>query len=68
MTVIEIRPHRWGWTVFEAPGVEKKSPISGTWFRRFRRRINEGRFTVLLGLRDRLPNYTRPIQIRFWRY
>ena len=22
MTVIEIRPHRWGWTVFEAPGVE----------------------------------------------
>jgi hypothetical protein len=22
MTVIEIRRHRWGWTVFEAPGVE----------------------------------------------
>jgi hypothetical protein len=22
MTVIEIRPHRWGWKVFEAPGVE----------------------------------------------
>jgi hypothetical protein len=22
MTVIEIRPHRWGWRVFEAPGVE----------------------------------------------
>ena len=21
-TVIEIRPHRWGWKVFEAPGVE----------------------------------------------
>jgi len=20
--VIEIRPHRWGWKVFEAPGVE----------------------------------------------
>lgn len=22
MTVIEINPHRWGWRVFEAPGVE----------------------------------------------
>jgi hypothetical protein len=22
MTVIEIKPHRWGWRVFEAPGVE----------------------------------------------
>ena len=22
MTIIEIRPHRWGWKVFEAPGVE----------------------------------------------
>jgi hypothetical protein len=22
MTLIEIRPHRWGWRVFEAPGVE----------------------------------------------
>jgi hypothetical protein len=21
-TVIEIKPHRWGWKVFEAPGVE----------------------------------------------
>jgi hypothetical protein len=21
-TIIEIRPHRWGWKVFEAPGVE----------------------------------------------
>ena len=21
MTVIEIRPHRWGWKVFEGPGV-----------------------------------------------
>ncbi len=26
MTVIEIRPHRWGWKVFEAPGVEPVSP------------------------------------------
>jgi len=22
MTIIEIRPHRWGWKAFEAPGVE----------------------------------------------
>jgi hypothetical protein len=22
MTVIEINPHRWGWRVFEVPGVE----------------------------------------------
>jgi len=22
VTTIEIRPHRWGWKVFEAPGVE----------------------------------------------
>jgi hypothetical protein len=22
MTVIEISPHKWGWRVFEAPGVE----------------------------------------------
>jgi len=22
MTLIEIRPHPWGWKVFEAPGVE----------------------------------------------
>lgn len=26
MTVIEIKPHRWGWKVFEAPGVE---PVFG---------------------------------------
>jgi hypothetical protein len=22
MTLLEIRPHRWGWKVFEGPGVE----------------------------------------------
>jgi len=22
MTLIEVRPHRWGWKVFESPGVE----------------------------------------------
>jgi hypothetical protein len=26
MTVLEIRPHRWGWKVFEAPGVEPVFP------------------------------------------
>jgi len=26
MTVIEIKPHRWGWRVFEAPGVEPVFP------------------------------------------
>jgi len=26
MTVIEVRPHRWGWKVFEPPGVEPVFP------------------------------------------
>jgi len=26
MTVLEIRPHRWGWKVFESPGVEPVFP------------------------------------------
>jgi hypothetical protein len=26
MTLIEIRPHNWGWKVFEAPGVEPVFP------------------------------------------
>jgi hypothetical protein len=26
MTIIEIRPHPWGWKVFEAPGVEPVFP------------------------------------------
>ena len=26
MTVIEIKPHRWGWKVSEAPGVEPVFP------------------------------------------
>ncbi len=26
MTVVEIGPHRWGWKVFEAPGVEPVFP------------------------------------------
>jgi hypothetical protein len=26
MTVIEIKPHRWGWKVFEAPSVEPVFP------------------------------------------
>jgi hypothetical protein len=26
MSIIEIKPHRWGWKVFEAPGVEPVFP------------------------------------------
>jgi hypothetical protein len=26
MTLIEIRPHRWGWKAFESPGVEPVFP------------------------------------------
>jgi hypothetical protein len=26
MTLIEIRPHRWGWKAFEAPSVESVFP------------------------------------------
>jgi hypothetical protein len=26
MTVIEVKPHAWGWKVFEAPGVEPVFP------------------------------------------
>jgi hypothetical protein len=26
MTLIEIKPHDWGWKVFEAPGVEPVFP------------------------------------------
>jgi hypothetical protein len=26
MTIIEIKPHRWGWKVFAAPGVEPMFP------------------------------------------
>jgi len=26
MTLIEIRPHAWGWKVFEAPGVDPVFP------------------------------------------
>jgi hypothetical protein len=29
MTLIKIRPHRWGWKVFEAPGVEPVFPEKG---------------------------------------
>ena len=26
MTLIDIKPHRWGWKVFECPGVEPEFP------------------------------------------
>ena len=34
MTIIEIKPHRWGWKVFEVPGVEPVFPEkrqAGAW-------------------------------------
>ena len=43
MTVIEIKPHRWGWKALEAPGVEPVFSTKGdaigyaetcVWFRR----------------------------------
>jgi hypothetical protein len=46
MTIIEIRPFRNGWTVFEAPGVEKSLLFFGTWFGRFRRRSMERPMTA----------------------
>ena len=36
-----------------------KSPISKTWFHRFRRRMMRRKIHGLLGLRDRPPNYMR---------
>ena len=49
MTVIEIRPHRWGWEVFEAPGVEpvfpeKRQAIS---YAQARARFRSGEIRVL---------------------
>ena len=44
MTVIQIKPHRWGWKVFEAPGVEPVFPekdqaitLRGSRYETFRR-------------------------------
>jgi hypothetical protein len=28
-TIIEIKPHRWGWKAFESPGVEPVFPTKG---------------------------------------
>jgi len=39
MTVLEIRPHRNGWKVFEAPGVEPVFPEKP-----FRREFGQARF------------------------
>jgi hypothetical protein len=30
MTLIEIKPHRWGWKVFEDPGIEPVFPVKAT--------------------------------------
>jgi hypothetical protein len=49
MTIIEIKPHRWGWKCFEAPGVEpvfftKDDAIS---YAQTRARFSTGEIRVL---------------------
>jgi hypothetical protein len=56
MTLIEIRPHRWGWKVFEAPGVEPVFPEK-------RQAINyaQNRASFRSELSRGFPQYLRPI-------
>jgi hypothetical protein len=42
MTLIEIKPHRLGWKVFEAPGVEPVFPKKALWGALFLVRIQAG--------------------------
>ncbi len=58
MTVIEIRPHRWGWKVFEAPGVEPVFPEK-------RQAINYATGARVLSLRrDSHPRFERQCRAR----
>ena len=49
MTVIEIRPHRWDWRVFEAPGVEPVFPTKddAIGYAQTRARFRTGEIRVL---------------------
>jgi Uncharacterized protein conserved in bacteria (DUF2188) len=49
MTVIEIRPHRWGWKAFEAPGVEPVFPTKddAISYAQTRARFRTGQICVL---------------------
>ena len=49
MTVIEIKPHRWGWKVFEAPGVEPVCPTKddAISYAQARARFRSGEIRVL---------------------
>jgi hypothetical protein len=49
MTVIEIRPHRWGWKAFEAPGVEPVLPTKedAIGYAQTRARFRTGEIRVL---------------------
>jgi hypothetical protein len=49
MTVIEIRPHRWGWKAFEAPGVEPVFPTKddAISYAQTRARFRTGQIRVL---------------------
>ena len=40
MTLIEISPYKWGWRVFEAPGVEPVFLEKGPGNRHLRHRMN----------------------------
>ena len=59
MTVIEIKPHRWGWKVFEAPSVdpvfpEKRQAINyaenRAWFRSGEIRILDSSGRIALAI------------------
>jgi hypothetical protein len=49
MTLIEIRPHRWGWKAFEAPGVEPVFPTKddAIGYAQTRARFRAGEIRVL---------------------
>jgi hypothetical protein len=49
MTIIEIKPHRWGWKCFEAPGVEPVFPTKddATSYAQTRARFRTGQIRVL---------------------
>jgi hypothetical protein len=49
MTLIEIRPHQWGWKVFETPGVEPVFPTKddAISYAQARARFRTGQIRVL---------------------
>ena len=49
MTIIEIKPHRWGWKCFESPGVEPVFPTKddAIGYAQTRARFRTGEIRVL---------------------